>query len=642
MNPIHNLLRRQLKRHFGDSFVVPEEWHGFINAVNNAYWESDADRGMLERALDLSSGELLQANSEMRAVITSFPDVFLWIDYEGTVLDYKAGSTTNFSLTGNPIGNKIQDIGLEAVGEKFYEAIRQVRDKGAVTSIEYKHHVAPGDNERFFEARLLPLLSGKIFVVIRDITERKMAEEALQESEEHLRTILDSIHSGVMLIDEESHVIKDVNRMAIDIIGLPKEKIVGSRCHKYICPAEENRCPITDLGQKIDHSERSLIRFDGRSLPIIKTATRVTLSSRRYLLESFIDITERKNMEDQLRHLSLHDVLTGLYNRAYFEEEMRRLESGRYNPVGIILCDVDGLKLVNDTLGHEAGDCLLIETAGVIKRAMRQGDMVARIGGDEFAILLPHSDVAVVEGICDRIRESLQNYNAQSSDINLSLSLGYSVSDMVPNDMGRLFKEADDSMYREKMLHRQSASSAIVKTLMKALEARDFITEGHADRLQRLVEAMAGVLGINNKSISDLRLLAKFHDIGKVGIPDRVLFKPGPLTPEETGIMKQHCEIGYHIAQAAYVLMDIGEWIHKHHEWWNGNGYPLGLKGEEIPLECRILSIADAYDAMTSDRPYRAAMSHEEAVAELRRCAGTQFDPNIVPSFLEILEKEKI
>ena len=177
---------------------------------------------------------------------------------------------------------------------------------------------------------------------------------------------------------------------------------------------------------------------------------------------------------------------------------------------------------------------------------------------------------------------------------------------------------------------------------MKALEARDFITEGHANRLQVYVKEMAAVLGMSTRSIFDLCLLAKFHDIGKVGVPDRILFKPGPLTNEEALEMQRHCEIGHLIARSAPDLGPIADWILKHHGWWNGKGYPLGLKGKEIPLECRILAIVDAYDAMTSDRPYRKALSREKALSELKRCSGSQFDPCLVNKFVEILELEKL
>ncbi|MHB8917083.1 MAG: HD-GYP domain-containing protein, partial [Desulfocucumaceae bacterium] len=238
-----------------------------------------------------------------------------------------------------------------------------------------------------------------------------------------------------------------------------------------------------------------------------------------------------------------------------------------------------------------------------------------------------------------RIRESVESYNAQNPELPLSISVGFAQSSDEQINMSELFREADNNMYREKLHRSQSTRSAIVQTLMKALEARDFITEGHADRLQGLVEGLARAIGMPDSSVADLRLLAKFHDIGKVGISDRILFKKSSLSAKEMAEMRRHCEIGHRIAQSANDLAHIADWILKHHEWCNGDGYPLGLKGEEIPLECRILAIADAYDAMTSDRPYRKALSHDEAVTELKRCSETQFDRRLVSTFLDVLEK---
>jgi len=149
---------------------------------------------------------------------------------------------------------------------------------------------------------------------------------------------------------------------------------------------------------------------------------------------------------------------------------------------------------------------------------------------------------------------------------------------------------------------------------------------------------MATLIGLPESTTADLSLLAKFHDIGKVGISDAILLKEGPFTPEEWAEMKRHCEIGYRIALSAADLVPIADWILKHHEWWDGQGYPLGIKGEEIPVECRLLAIANAYEALTSARTYRRTCSHWEAVAELRRCAGTQFDPELLEMFIRMLE----
>lgn len=349
------------------------------------------------------------------------------------------------------------------------------------------------------------------------------------------------------------------------------------------------------------------------------------------------DIIERKHMEERFKELSIHDTLTGLYNRNLFEEEMDRLKKDCLTPVGIVVCDIDGLKFVNDTLGHQYGDQMLKETADFLRGYFRSSDIIARIGGDEFAILLPQTPKDAVERILQRLRQAMREFNSLDPEVPLSLSLGHAVCEKDPSDMFALFREADNRMYREKIQCEESARSAILQALTGSMRARDFNTEGHCDRLQKLVSSLAHALHLSQNLVNDLHLFALFHDLGKVGIPDHILFKTGPLNEDEWHQMRQHCEIGHRIASTVPDLEPIADWILKHHERWDGKGYPLGLSGRDIPLPCRMLAIVDAYDAMTSDRPYRAAMSREEAIAELKRCSGTQFDPELVESFLRIL-----
>ena len=407
--------------------------------------------------------------------------------------------------------------------------------------------------------------------------------------------------------------------------------------------------PADLLGQTLLHLQRTL---ETRSMQIFEYQIIANGSTEYYearfapsgddeVLAICRNITERTQMESQLKHLSLHDALTGLYNRAFFEEELRRLEKQRDGTAGLLICDVDGLKIVNDSLGHNAGDEILKSVANILRQSFRAGDVIARIGGDEFVVLLNNCSSAFFDKACRRIKYHIAAHNSKNA-MPLSLSLGFALSRQSPPDMTALFKEADNNMYREKLHQKTSARSAIVKGLIKALEVRDFITEGHGDRLQEMVDAFARKLGLPERSLADLRLFAHFHDIGKVGIPDSILFKPAALDDAEWKIMKQHCEIGHRIATSTPDLAPIANWILKHQEWWNGKGYPHGIKREAIPLECRLLSIVDAYDAMTSDRPYRKAVSVPTALSELKRCAGTQFDPFLVGQFIEMLEQQKL
>ncbi len=459
---------------------------------------------------------------------------------------------------------------------------------------------------------------------MQGITERKAAEEALIQSEIKYRTLFETMAQGVIYHDAEGRIIS-ANPAAEKILGLTLDHMLG-------------RVSI--------YPKYKLIHEDGSDFPIETHPSMTALKTGKEVKNVVMgvynpsdDITERKEAEERLKYLSLHDPLTGLYNRIYFEEGLRRVKDGKFGPVGIIVCDLDGLKFVNDTLGHDTGDTLLEVTACVIGKSFRKEDIVARIGGDEFAVLLPHSSEKSVAVACKRLRNNIAGYNAANPELPLSISVGFAVSSEASENIDELFREADNKMYREKLHRNKSARGAIVQTLMKALEARDYITEGHADRLKDLVAKLARSARLPDSQIADMSLLAQFHDIGKVGVSDSILFKPGALTPEEYAEMQRHCEIGYRIAITAPDLAPIADWILKHHEWWNGCGYPLGLLGlkeEEIPLECRILAICDAYDALTNNRPYRKGKSHRKSIAEIKRCSGTQFDPNLVSKFINL------
>lgn len=305
------------------------------------------------------------------------------------------------------------------------------------------------------------------------------------------------------------------------------------------------------------------------------------------------------------------------------------------------MCDVDGLKLVNDTLGHDTGDKLLKLASDIIKDSFEEKHSISRIGGDEFAVVLVDIDESYVIKACDKLKNNIKKYNSKNSHLPLSISIGYAVKNELDVTMEILFKKADNNMYREKLNCINSAKSNIVHALMVMLEERDVVTQEHVNRVQDLSVKVAKAIYLPENKIKDIYLLSKFHDIGKIGIRDDILNKPSSLTAQEYNEIKRHCEIGCRIIHSVSELSNIADLILKHHERWDGMGYPFGLKEEEIPIECRLLAIVDTYDVITNKRPYKKAMSHDAAIAEIKRCAGTQFDPYLVGKFIEVLEAIK-
>ncbi len=342
---------------------------------------------------------------------------------------------------------------------------------------------------------------------------------------------------------------------------------------------------------------------------------------------------------EKIKHLSYYDYLTDLYNRMFFEEEKKRLDTERQLPISIIMGDINGLKLINDVFGHSMGDKVLIEIGNILKSCCRREDVIARVGGDEFTILLPQTDSKTAELICIRITKLCieSRITTETTSFCPSISLGHSTKTDSNVLIDSIVSEADKLMLKHKLLKSKSAHSSIVASIKSVMTEKNQETEEHANRLIGLTKRLGEALSLTEDQLSELELLSALHDIGKVIVDNRILTKTETLTDEDWVEIKKHSEAGYRIALATVDLMPIAECILHHHERWDGNGYPQNQAGTIIPLLSRIVSVVDAYDAMTNERVYRSAMKKEEALEEIEGNAGTQFDPDIARLFVQLM-----
>ena len=268
---------------------------------------------------------------------------------------------------------------------------------------------------------------------------------------------------------------------------------------------------------------------------------------------------------------------------------------------------------------------------------IRKEDIISRHGGDEFAILLPETDIKSVRNIIQRIKNKAKQLN-NKEEIPISFALGSATKVDPDQDLKEILKKADNNMYQNKLSERKSSKNNIVQALLDTLSAKSDETKEHAIRMTKLALGFGEKLSLSNSELNRLSLLASMHDIGKATISDDILTKPGNLNKEEWEIIKQHSEKGYKITSSIAELSIIAEDILFQHERWDGDGYPQGLIGDEIPLLSRIITIIDAYDVMTNKRSYSDPISKSEALEEIKNCAGTQFDPVLAEKFIEIME----
>ena len=667
---------------------------------------------------------LRHSEEHFRSLIENASDIVQVIDGDGTI-SYASPSFERLlgykpeELVGkNSFGFFHPDDAPEAI-KNFSKVIK----KGHATKA-YEHRFRHKDGSwRVFEAvgKMFVDDSGAVSFVVngRDITERKRAEEEIArhaKRQEALHTIAAAVSQTlnleqmlnnvlvktlevtgteagyVTLVDMESWiaVVKAHSGLSKQFLGQIPRDMSEEDAHRYL----EHREPAFGLHRMYSEpyltkvslaAEKEGLRFFvavplwakdvlyGGLVLASCTPRRLSTDEVELLQAVASQIAigmENAKLFEEARNAATIDRLTGLCNHGSFQErlaeEVRR--ALRYGTeCSLIMLDLDYFKIHNDLFGHVAGDEALKRLGQILRDYTRQVDVACRYGGEEFAVILPHTGPLQAYNVAERLRQAVEKAFALTSGVdstNLTVSLGVASCPSDALSREELIRRADFAMLEAKKRGRNqtclvSEMSSIVGEkgevevedaqllkvvgpnkiyfLAAGVDAIDLHTYGHSHSVSRYAVAIGKALGLPDAEIRQLRMAALLHDIGKIGISDSIIKKPGPLDEEEKQMMRKHAELGATIISHMPELADCAPAIRHHHEWYDGSGYPSGLKGEDIPLAARIIAVADAYDTMTTPRSYRRRVSPRVALKELRRRAHTQFDPLLVAAFAPLI-----
>lgn len=466
--------------------------------------------------------------------------------------------------------------------------------------------------------------------------ELKETIKKLSVSEQAFQLLLDKAIDPMFLVNPTKSII-DCNHAFLELFSLSDKSEVLDQNIDVFLPeydflVEKSNTPT----ETVFKNEFKLERENHPPYYLDFQMTQVKLPEIDVVHVSLRDVTERVQFIEKLESLSYKDQLTDLFNRRYFTEMVLPSLSDSDLPMALLLADVNGLKLINDTFGHMVGDRYLIEAAQLLKKVFFDNTFVCRLGGDEFAIIVTRCSQQNIFQLVDVFRQ--ESKKIKVAGVPVSLSFGFSYLTQLNQSFEEHYKIAEDYMYRNKVLEGQNIRRKNIDMMIQTLHEKSPHTKRHSTRTTRYAMRLGKSLGLTETKLKELELVGLLHDLGKIAIPDEILNKKEPLNAEEVQLVRQHPEIGYRILNTSEELSKLSEYVLHHHEHWDGTGYPSKQSGESIPLISRIIAIADAYEAMTSPQPYHPAMTEKEAIATLKASAGKNFDPDLIERFCEILE----
>ena len=633
------------------SIKILDEEKSLLKAVAN----------QLTSIIELKEKEknLVSVRNQLFTTLYSIGDGVIVTDLEGkiTFMNGVAEELTGWEYeqaADLPV-EKIFKIVSARTGERVENPVHQVLEQGVIVGLANNTTLIARDGTAHQIADTaapirdhLGRVTGTI-LVFSDVTAEYNYKQELENSKQELTykqqwlsSLFKNSNDPIARLDAD-HRILNINQKFTKLFGYSLEEIKGMDLDDVLDRPKQkvaNR-EVTSrflAGNQVEFEGVRYSKYGEKKVCLIRGIPVEIDGQMVGGYAQYIDITARKEQEDKLKYTSTHDPLTDLYNRFHLEKELVNLNRFKECPVSIIIFDLNGLKLINDSYGHRAGDLFLIEFAEILQDSFSAPATVGRWGGDEFLAIIPEDLTRQeVEQLAEKTTsKEIQINSNNGDDLFISVAYGISMKRKPEENIFDTLHDAENNMYRDKLLKEKSTKSRLVKLLLSALHEKSQETESHAVRMADLASELGRRAGLNSNELDNLTVLAQFHDIGKIMVPNRILNKPDRLDEEEWELIKRHPISGYRICSSIEDFSHIAEEVLSHHERWDGSGYPRGIAGEEIPVLARVIAIVDAFDVMTNGRPYKDPLSEAEAITEIQACASTQFDPGLAEIFVEM------